>query len=237
MKNVKYLMLLLLAFFGGTELAGAHALWFEGSSTGKKNEPQKVRVYYGEYAAREIEPTAKWYSDLKSIEVFLIQPDQKKTRIALVDKGDHLEGSFTPAMDGSYLITGLHSTKELGGSTRYDFGSQLEIRIGGAATAINNAVQPYSLSIRPGVYAKGSGATLRLTKSGQPLAGQDVTLMTPAGWSKTYRTDSRGMVQAELLWSGTYVAEWGHSTSDKGTWHDKAYTATWMGLTTSFLVK
>ncbi len=236
MKTIKRLLLSAVLTFACAQMANAHALWFEANTLGVKGADHVVKIYYGEYATKEIEKTDAWYSDLKSISVFVIHPDGNKTKLELQDKGTFMEAHFLPKSDGLYIIEGIHPSKDLGGTTLYEFGSQLAIQVGKSAAATQGGSQ-YTLRAVPGTFKKSAKVQLQLLEKGQPIAGQDITIMTPAGWSKTYKTDASGKVFAEALWAGTYVAEWGHSATKTGVWNGKDYTATWLGLTTSFLVK
>lgn len=236
MKATYYLLFFLAALLGGQQTVQAHAIWLESVATGNKGKAQQVRVYYGEYATGEIEKTADWYSDLRSLEVFLLKPDQSVEKLSLTDKGDHFEASFTPTADGNYLVYTSHPTKDLGGQMRYEFTSQIAVQVGAAAD-ISAGKLPYQLLAPVKKHRTGGKVSLFLKKDGQPLADQDVLVMSSSGWSKTYKTNAQGEIIVDALWAGTYVAEYSHMEKVSGTWHGKEYTSTWQGITTSFTVK
>ncbi|KGE13034.1 DUF4198 domain-containing protein [Sphingobacterium deserti] len=236
MKSLPYLFLAFIALVLGTQAASAHAIWLESSAKATKGQAQEVRVYYGEYATGELEKTTAWYSDLKSLEVFVVKSDQSEEKLTLQDKGDHFVSTFTPTEDGVYLIYTSHPTKDLGGKTRYEFTSQIAVQAG-KSEAVAKSKLPYQLTIGTKAIKKGGKVALQVTNNGQPVKDQDVLLMSEAGWSKTFKTDAQGIANVDVLWSGKYVAEFGHSEEVKGTWHGQEYNATWQGLTTSFLVK
>lgn len=236
MKLLSYFAFIVLAIFAGQQQASAHAIWLESSASGTKGQAQDVRIFYGEYATAELEKTTDWYSDLRSLEVIVLAPDQSETKLSLSDKGDHLLATFTPDQDGAYLIYTSHPTKDLGGKTRYEFTSQIPVQVGKSATIANGKLA-YQLLAPTKELKKGQKVALSLSKAGKPLADQDVLVMSSSGWSKTYKTDSQGVALVDALWAGNYVAEFGHGEEVTGTWHDQEYQATWQGITTSFVVK
>ncbi|GHE33020.1 DUF4198 domain-containing protein [Sphingobacterium griseoflavum] len=236
MKSLPYLLLVFVAFLVGGQTAAAHAIWLESAPNAGKGQSHEIRVYYGEYATAELEKTTDWYSDLRSLKLFVIKPDQTQMELSLEDKDDHFIASFTPEEDGTYLVYTTHPTKDLGGKTRYEFTSQLAVQVGKSAGAAQSKLA-YQLAVDTKVFKKGDKVAIRLTKEGQGLAGQDVLLMSESGWSKTYKTDAQGIATVDVLWAGKYVAEFGHSEEATGTWHGAPYSATWQGITTSFYVK
>jgi len=236
MKTISFLLLIIAGFLCSTQLAEAHAVWIESAAGGTKAKPHPVRIYYGEYEAKVYEKTADWYSDLREMEVYLLRPDQSKVKLTLTDKGEYLETTFTPDQAGVYLISASHATKDLGETTRYEFTSQVAVSVGTEA-GVKQGVLPYQLFVLPVKHSKGSKVDILLTKDGRPLAGQDIVVMSPEGWTKTYQSDAQGRISTDVLWKGVYVAEFGHSTEVKGTWHGQPYTQNWQGLTTSFEVE
>ncbi len=236
MKAIYYFLLTITGFFTGIQLTEAHAVWIESAPNGTKAKEHVVRVYYGEYEAKMFEKTADWYSDLRELEVLVLQPDQSKVKLQLTDKGEFLETTFTPDQAGTYLISTSHATKELGGTMRYEFTSQVAVKVG-KGSGFKHGTLPYQLFTAPEKYTRGSKVEISLTKDGQPLVDQDIVVMSPEGWSKTYKTDAEGKIVAEAFWKGVYVVEFGHTTDVNETWHGKPYSQNWQGLTTSFLAE
>lgn len=236
MKSLPYLFLIFVALFACQQKVEAHAIWLESSATGTQGKAQEVRVYYGEYATAELEKTADWYSDLRSLEVFVLAPDQSQVRLTLEDKGDYFVSTFAPSQAGVYLIYTSHPTKDLGGKTRYEFTSQIPVQVGKSVT-VGSGKLAYQLLTSPKSFKKGEKVAVSLLKDGKPLSDQDILIMSASGWSKTYKTDSQGVALVDALWSGNYVAEFGHSEEASGNWHGQEYNATWQGITTSFVVK
>lgn len=53
----------------------------------------------------------------------------------------------------------------------------------------------------------GNPGQFKLFFKGQPKAKTKVTLVTQSGWSKEGQTDEQGLVEFDMPWKGTYVAE------------------------------
>lgn len=237
MKRVYYFLLLAIAILGSSQLASAHAVWLESAPRGIPAKEHTVRVYFGEYATKEFDKTADWYSDLRDLEVSVLQPDQSHVKLSLVDKGSHLEATFIPQQNGTYFVSTSHATKELGGTMRYEFTSQVAIQVGKEAALAGSGALPYQLITSPQEYAIGDQVEVFLLKDGTALPEQDVLVMSPSGWSKHYKSDAQGKVVIETLWKGIYVVEFGHTTKVDSTWHGNPYTENWQGITTSFPVE
>ncbi len=236
-KSVCYSLLLTTAVLISHQRAEAHAIWIETAPYGAPAKAHTVRIYYGEYEVRKLENTADWYSDLRDLEVYVSQPGHEKIKLSLADKGSYLETTFVPQQKGLYFVSTSHATKELGGTMRYEFTSQVAVLVGNDPAKTLFDALPYQLYVSPQEYTKGDKITVYLTNDGQALAEQDIVVMSPSGWSKHYTSDNQGRVIVDALWEGVYVVEFGHTTQVNGTWHGNSYTENWQGITTSFLVE
>ncbi len=228
---------MILLLLGG-QVAMAHAIWIESASVAQKNQSQDVKVFYGEYASGEIEKTDKWYSDLKNIEVWLHTPSKKRVKLQLEDKQDYLQSSFLPSEDGVYYITTVHTAKELGGTTKYEFSSFLPVKVGNEAVNRDmSIVQPLSVSVQTDISGQNSKINALVSKNGKPLENAEVIVMSSSGWSKTFKSDSQGQVSFDPLWKGPYVIEASQYLPETGNWGGKAFTHAWQGSTTFFEIK
>ena len=84
MKSIILFLAIVAAYLAGAPAANAHAIWIESNAKATKSKPHEVKIFYGEYPEGEIETTAKWYSDLKTLEVWVVR--------------------FTPKIKGSYVL-------------------------------------------------------------------------------------------------------------------------------------
>lgn len=232
---VKQLLVAMIVLFGGNQIVQAHAIWIESNPVGIKNQSHTIRIYYGEYASGEIEKTKDWYSDLNLLKLNLVD-SKDRIDLKLIDKGDHLEATFIPFQDGVYQVFVSHAARELGGTTRYEFLAQSQIQVGNDAASAA-APLPSHFKFHNKVFKANDQIEIQLIRENSPVANEEILVMSPNGWSKSYKTDNQGKIKAEAIWPGTYVIENSHMTDQSGNWNDKTYSKNWQGLTSSFQVK
>ena len=235
MKKIKVLLLSALLTLS-TGSIFAHALWIETASTGRKGQQQTVKVFYGEYADNERDSVSKWYSDVKDLTLWIVSPGQEPSKLTLKLGVNHYEATFTPAIEGTYVLQVSHEAKELGGTTKYHFLANAKVNVG-KATISANSTNVLNLS---DTYQKPAKANqvfkLQALAQGVPAKGKSVTIFSPNGWSKAVTTDESGALQFTPLWPGRYVAEISDTDRTPGSHHGKDFKSTWKGSTFSFEV-
>ncbi len=237
MRKLIALLVIMGAYFAGSQTARAHAIWIESNSKATKNKAHEVNVFYGEYPSGVSDSTAKWYSDLKSLEVWVLSPSKKKTKLDLKDLSTHLTSFFIPDEDGLYYISTVHTTKDLGGKTKYEFSSVAPVLSGKATVAPVALEQPLSVIVTPDAYKINNLVELQVWKAGQAFVDGEVLIMSPEGWVKTVKSDANGKVSFTPKLKGNYVIETSDYKKEAGEWNAKQYTHTWKGSTTRILVK
>ncbi|MES2653248.1 MAG: DUF4198 domain-containing protein [Bacteroidota bacterium] len=236
MKHIFFLIAVLVVSLTTAQTADAHAIWIESNTKAIKNKAHEVKIIYGDYAEEIIEPTSKWYSDLKTLEVWVTSPSKKKTKLLLTDATDHLVSSFVPIEDGMYYITTVHVTKDLGGTTKYEFSSVASVLSGKASAEFAAVEQPLSVTVKPNAYKANDLIELQVSKDNQPFAKAEVQIMSPGGWIKTVKTNDKGQVSFTPKFKGNYIIEASEYKEEAGEWHAKKHTHVWKGSTTRILV-
>ncbi|MES2627571.1 MAG: DUF4198 domain-containing protein [Bacteroidota bacterium] len=234
---MKYLYLLLSLFT--YQLCSAHALWIETSQAGKQGVAQEIRVYYGEYAAGELEEVSKWYSDVASFSLWLVTPSGQKTQLKTTSKDNHHQATFVPFEKGQYIVTVVHQAKDLGGSTKYEFSSNAVVTIESPTLQIDPKAIPNGIVIsakESKTHELNQPVVVLAHLNGIPMANQNVSIMSPEGWSKEYKTNEQGELTFTPIWKGRYVIEVSHTDKTPGEHNGQPYKATWQGATTSLLV-
>lgn len=230
----KYLLLSILMILSGFS-AFSHALWIETHPKAIKNNLHDVKIFYGEYAAQEIEPVDEWYSDVRDFKIVLTTPSQQKIDLSTEAATDHFKTSFIPKEDGIYLLSIVHPAKDLGGSTKYEFSSVALVSVGQAIAPL--ADLPFYIHVQPKLFKKGQVIEAIVLQNGKPVSGAELLVMGQEGWSKTWKTDAAGKISFPGIWKGKYVLETSISNDEIGQWHDKSYKRIWHGATTSILVQ
>ena len=230
---MKSVLTLLLTFLS-VQFASAHALWIETNATGVKHAKQEVKIFYGEYASKEIEPLDKWYSDVKDFKLILTSPSNKQIEIQKTITGDHFTANFTPTEDGIYVLSIYHAGKDLSKTNLYAFSSLAFVKVSGnTLPAITNN---FYVKVNPKEYEAGNTVEVIVIKSGKPLADAEVLVMSQEGWSKSFKTDQQGKISFTALWKGNYVFEASFGENKEGEWNGKPFTYAWEGTTTFLTV-
>ncbi|TGE21018.1 DUF4198 domain-containing protein [Hymenobacter metallicola] len=235
MKTILLFLAVVAVGLAGPHTADAHAIWLETSAQAAKNKAHEVKIFYGEYPEGELEPTAKWYSDLKTLDVWVSGPGQQRTKLTLTDATTHLVGSFTPSQDGVYYLTTTHTTKDLGGTTKYAFSSVAPVLVGKAAVVAAPAAALFVL-VQPKAYKANDPVEVQVWKDGKAFQEGKVELMSPEGWVKTMKTDVNGKVTFTPRLKGSYVLEASDYQPEAGEWNQQKYTHSWHGSTTRILI-
>lgn len=237
MKHIFYIIIIWAISSAATLSASAHAIWIESNTIAKKNTAHEVRIVYGDYAEEIIEPTFKWYSDLKTLEVWVTTPSKKKTKLLLTDAKDHLASSFVPDEDGLYYITTVHSAKDLGGTTKYEFSSVATVFSGKGNADFSPVVETLSVTTSQNIFKTGNVIELQVNKGNQPFINAEVQVMSPQGWIKTIKTNDKGHINFTPRLAGKYVIEASEHKKELGEWHGKQHTHVWKGSTAHILVQ
>ncbi len=237
MRNLKSVLFTLLLIATSSQLF-AHALWVETKATGKIGTKQEVKIFYGEYVSNERDSVSKWYSDVKDFSLWLTNPTKEKIKLNTTAGTNFYSANFTPESDGVYVLTVVHEAKELGGTTKYEFSSLATVSVGELTvldvTSIANPL--YVTAVDAKFFKANSSLKIKAVLNGKVLADKNVTVFSPEGWSKEYKTDKSGTFEFSPLWAGRYVIEVSTFQKVTGEHHGKNYTATWQGATSSFEV-
>lgn len=237
MNNFKSILFTLLLITTTSQLF-AHALWIETKATGKIGANQEVKIFYGEYVTNERDSVSKWYSDVNDFSLWLTAPGKEKIKLATTPGTNFYSANFTPESDGVYVLTVVHEAKELGGTTKYEFSSLATVSVG-KTTAVDAGVisNPLHASVIDAKFYKANAPIkIKAMLDGKALADKNVTVFSPEGWSKEYKTDKNGLIEFSPLWAGRYVIEVSDFQNVTGEHHGKKYTAIWQGATSSFEV-
>lgn len=218
----------------------AHALWIETKGTGKIGQAQEVKLFYGEYAQNERDITAKWYSDVKDLTLWLVGPDQQKIKLSTVLGDNVASASFTPEKDGQYTLVVSHPAKDLAGTTKYHFLTSTTVQVGKPAAVINPEGITNELKVFPSsgtAYKVNKAVKLKTLHNGTAKAEATVSVFSPSGWSQVLTTSKDGEIEFTPVWPGRYVVEVTDFQKTKGDHNGKPYEALWQGSTYSFEVK
>lgn len=208
---MKIRSLLLMAFMALTvSQAFGHAFWIETSPSGKKGQAQEVRIFFGEYADKDISPLDKWFSDTKAYTLTLITPGKKEIKLSSVPGTDHYKAFFTPEAEGVYTVVLQHTVKDVYHGSRLDYHSSAVVQVGNnsggdAATTNTNSIGIYTKAKEN--YTANESITLQALLDKLPAGSKEVEVIAPNGWGKSLWTDSTGSASFTPIWPGRYMVE------------------------------
>jgi hypothetical protein len=218
----------------------AHAFWMETSPSGKKGQPQEVRIYFGEYADKDITPVADWFSDTKNFTLVLVTPDKKEIKLTVTPAKDHYKATFTPDQDGAYTVVMHHTVKDVYHGSLLDYNSSATVQVGNATIGNEPAINSNIVSIHTpakSVYPKDKPITLQAFLAQAPAGKKEVEVVAPNGWGKKLYTDSTGKATFTPIWPGRYMVEVTDTEKKGGEHAGKKYDATWRCATYCIEVK
>ncbi|WP_343701262.1 DUF4198 domain-containing protein [Chitinophaga sp.] len=226
--HYRSMMMAVLLVLAGLRVS-AHALWIETSPTGKKGQPQEVRVFWGEFADKDISPLDKWFSDTKSYKLSVITPDKKVIPLTSAPGTDHYKAFFTPESDGVYTVVMIHSVKDLYHGSRLDYHASAAVVVGNNAAAAASAnANPLKVETPARhTYKVNESINLGVLADQAPAKSSEVEVVAPNGWIKKLYTDSTGTTTFTPLWPGRYMVEVAKTEKKAGDHNGKPYEAIW----------
>ena len=236
--KLKLLVLALLSFCS-THLF-AHAMWIETNPAGIKGKPQEVKIFFGEYADKDITPSAKWFSDIKDFSLVVIGPDRKEIKLSATAKEKFYSATLTPAEDGVYTLVMHHIVKDTYGSMKLDYNSSATVTVGNQlngndANANNNVI---SLFNEAATTAKQNTLVkIKAVYDGKPAAKHEMKVFAPNGWGKELYSNDEGHVSFTPIWPGKYMAEFAYTDKTPGEHNGKKYEEVWKVATYIINVK
>ncbi|RPE12745.1 hypothetical protein EGT74_04150 [Chitinophaga lutea] len=208
----------------------AHALWIETSPTGKKGQPQEVRVFWGEFGDKDISPLDKWFSDTKAYTLSVITPDKIVIPLTSTPGKDHYKAFFTPESDGVYTVVMIHAVKDVYHGSRLDYHSSAAVLVGNTPGDGAGKTNANPLKVETAARAKykvNERIKLGVQADQAPAGSSEVEVIAPNGWIKKLYTDSTGTAAFTPLWPGRYMVEVAKTEKKGGDHHGKPFEAIW----------
>ncbi len=216
----------------------AHALWIETSPAGKKGQAQEVRVFWGEYADKDIAPLDKWFSDTRSYTLTLITPDRKEIPLHSAPGQDHYKAFFTPETEGVYTVVLKHTVKDLYHGSKLDYHASASVLVGNGTSAAETNPNNISIyTVTKPAYRIQEKIVLQALLNKLPAGSKEVEVVAPNGWGKKLWTDSIGNASFTPLWPGRYLIELTDTKKETGDHHGQPFQAVWRCATYCIEVK
>ena len=208
--------------------AWAHALWIETNPVGQKGQKHSIRVSYAE-PGETSEKLQDWYSDVRSFELWLISPDQQRTKLVVTPGERQYTAEFTPQQDGVYTLAVGHAAKDVGGTTKYQFNATASVQVGKADAASAAYPNDLTVALAKGIEAYKVGQPIVLTGvfKEKPTDKLRISVHSPSGWNKEILTNTDGIAEFTPIWPGTYRIEASKTEKETGEQNNKPYQSVW----------
>lgn len=228
----KSAILFVLAMVGMIAQTFAHALWIEAPFNASAGEKQTVKVFYGEYAHKELEKVNDWYSDVKEFKLILTAPDGTSAPLAATAHEDHFTAEFTPSQGGIYTLSIAHNPK-FDGDELYQFNTVARVQVGKLTTGADKQPKQditFQLVITE-KYKVNKPINLATLLKSVPTEGIGIEIVSPSGWNTHITTDKDGKATFTPLWKGVYMIEASKYQSEQGTVNGVEHKNVWRCIT------
>lgn len=232
-KTISILVLLLLV----TVKSFAHYLWIETSSTGIKGQRQEVKVCFGEYTyGLKEEVNGDAFSSVKDFTLWLVDAKGNKNKIEVSPKKNAYVGHFIPKQKGIYTLVLDNNNIKVIDYTKYDFGifkthyhAIAKVNVGNTkgTTVADNA---NGITLKD-ISKNKEEIVLQVLFKNKPLTNTELKVFVADQWSKTIKTDPKGMVTFKLPWNTKYVVEVTHKEEVPGSFKGEKYEFIWHCVT------
>lgn len=229
----KILFLFTIVLLSTSTSAFAHYLWLETHAKGTLNEPQEVRVYFGEYTYGVVEEVSgDAFKGVNDFKLWLVDPSGKKQILETKAGSDHYAASFTPDSDGVYLVYLENQNIDVLDYTEYDFGifkpeykafKQVQVN---ATTSLNPAMVTKGLVINQ-LLDDDNEVKLQVLYNGNPLKDAEATLSMQDLWTKKLKTNEEGILEFKKPFKTKYILEVTHNEDKPGVFKDADYQFIW----------
>jgi len=215
----------------------AHFMWIETLPTGKLNQKQEVKVFFGEYSYGVTEKVAEEaFGKMKQFNVWVISPAGEKIKLDMEPKDIYYSGWFEPKANGTYTVVMNNNNIDVIDYTQYNFGifkthyhATAKVEVGNKASD-TAALNPEGLSIvdiTKKVHADKAEAAFKILYKGQPLKETEVSVFITDQWAKKVYTDENGVIKFGLPWGVKYIMEVTKKEEVPGSYNGKDYQFIW----------
>ncbi|WP_444660170.1 hypothetical protein [Flavobacterium columnare] len=235
-KKLSFILLMLVV----SPTLFAHALWIETKAIGTKGKLQSIDVYFGEFSEKDIEKTAKWFSDIKDFSLILITPSKKEIKLTATALENKYQAFFTPDEEGVYTVAMHHTVKDVYGTMKLDYNSSATVTVGNATIGNEASFNTNIISL----FSKEAKAIKKDTKimvnalyEGKIAKEQKMKVIAPNGWEKELWSNENGEISFTPIWSGNYMVEFAYTEKVTGEHNGKKYDEVWKMATYLITVK
>lgn len=224
---MKKLLIILLLVTATAAHASAHALWIQTSARAKKGQQTYVHIFFGEYAEKQMDSTAKWFSNLKNFQLQLISPDGKTVDLQTTAEATSYKASFTPTQDGTYLLTVVHHVADVYSKAKIEYYAFSQVSVGPPITVAT--APPLALlhfKSKKNALKVGQEAEWTLLFKNEAQKDKKIVIVSPAG-EKEFTTNAKGSILFKPAQKGGHFIEAFVEEKAVGQMKDKPFEKVW----------
>lgn len=237
----------LIAFLCICTNSFGHFLWIETNASGKINQKQEVKIFFGEYTYGVTEKVGEEAFDkVKNFTVWAVAPNGEKTKLE-VEAGDlFYKTSFIPKTNGTYTIVLNNNEIDVIDYTQYNFGifkthyhciSKVEVGKKEAETAAINPDGITIVDVSKKQHSENGEVILKILYKGEIAKEKEVDLFVKDLWTKKLKTDADGLIKFNLPWNTKYIIEVTNKEEVPGNYKGKDYQFIWHSSTYAIILK
>lgn len=240
-------LFLLFTFLVLSTNSFAHYLWVETNATGKLNQKQNVKIFYGEYTYGLQEKVGEdAFNSVKKFTVWAVAPNGEKTKLEVQPSDFFYQTSFTPKTNGTYTIVVNNNEIDVVDYTQYNYGifkthyhclAKVEVGNKPSETASINPEGITIVDVSKKVHAENGEVTLKIFYKGEIAKEQEVDLFVKDLWTKKVKTDADGLVKFNLPFKTKYIIEVTKKEEVPGKYNGKEYQFIFHSSSYTFTLK
>ncbi|WP_423127984.1 DUF4198 domain-containing protein [Gaoshiqia sp. Z1-71] len=215
----------------------AHYMWLETPAAGKLNTRHDVKIRFGEYTYGLIEKVSdEAFQRVRNFDVWLVDPDGKKSRLDISPGEDYYLASFVPGKKGTYTLALDNKNMEVLDYRQYDLGVMKPQYHAKAKVVVGETFLPVKSTNPGGIeiidysdrsYRVNGEVKLQVLFKGEVLPKNEVSIYIPDLWAKKVWTDENGMITFNLPWNQMYTVEAIYHENTPGSFQQQAYEYIW----------
>lgn len=231
--QIKFKLILLISLLNSSNTF-AHALWIETNNSSKIKEKQEIKVFFGEYSAKEKDSVKNWFSNLEDFSLWLTTPDGQKKQIECSPQNDHFKANFTPDFAGVYVLSIDHIAKDLYNSflIHYFAIAVISVEQSFQKNAEIHTITDLALQVEiPKIHKVKSPIDVYLFYKNNAFSKGEITIQPPIGWAKEFKLNAKGFTTFEPFCSGKYMIEGTFTDKTTGIYNKQTYQSVWNCVT------
>tara|TARA_R110002124_G_scaffold14105_2_gene63365 strand:+ start:1880 stop:2596 length:717 start_codon:yes stop_codon:yes gene_type:complete len=228
----KSIITIILLVFVATQ-SFAHYLWIETNPSGKIDQEQEVKVFYGEYTYGVIEKVnGDAFPKVKDFTLWIVDANGVKKQLKVTAKENHYLAHFTPKKNGTYTVVLDNDKIDVIDYTQYDFGIFKTHYNSNAKIQVGEKISETIANNKNGITIKDISKTvdeikLQVLYKRKALKENEVKIYVADLWSKTLYTDKDGFISFKLPWKSKYILETTFNEKVPGKFRGKEYQFIW----------